>query len=133
MNIFKKKIYKKLFLRLLYFLFVYNVYWREVLRFAWILISLFLALHAKTCAFIAVGNEISQFFNILRCNCIQDGAMSLNPEWNSNVKRYVTLNTICIGSPRFLHGGWENGRVQNSQHDLFYSVDPGGTVCIKNA
>lgn len=61
---------------------------------------------AKRCAFIVVGNGIPQSFDILRCNCTEDNwPMSLNSEWNSNVKRYVTLNTICIGSSRFPSGG----------------------------
>lgn len=59
-----------------------------------------LALHAKPYAFTAVGNEISQSFNILCCNCIQDGAMSLNPEWNSNSQSRDTWHSTQFVSDR---------------------------------
>lgn len=46
-----------------------------------------------------------------------------------------TWHSIQFVSDRlvFSRRTWENGRVQNSQHDLLYSVDPEGAVRIKDA
>lgn len=101
--------YKKLEI-ILYISYLHRIYWRKVLPFAWILISLFLALHAKPYAFTVVGNEISQSFNILCCNCIKDGAMSLNPEWNSNSQSRDTWHSTQFVSDRPVFSP-EDGRM----------------------
>lgn len=98
-------------------------HWKRVPRFAWILTPLFLTLHAKCCAFIAIGNEISQSFNIVHCNSIQDKVMSLNSEWNSNVERYLrdsqyNLYRIVPFSP----GGHERIVEYKIHNMIFFTV-----------